>query len=246
MHAYELADYFWRGSPRRLGPRDSVEVNRDDKTVTYYLWGNPIAVLKDNVLTVRDCGWETWLTKNRLNNILCRIDIQLFSDRRWYLHYQGESIIWEGEHQIDMNSSPFKIIPSNLRRRSPRLSAKLRKRYQHVREFIEQNRIISARSLEGVLVVCFDARPRRGFMRDYILMKTYGKCELDMFRGSIHIYRAYKAGKTGDFRPFFNNLREVKQEEVLSHIEEFDVVLDRLPEEVISALSIRKLLEGGF
>lgn len=85
--AKDQKDGFKRGSgflPN--GVRDIVK--KENGEVKYLLWGNPIAVLKDGVLILSDCGWKTSTTKDRLSNILREggIDLTISQERGvWYL-----------------------------------------------------------------------------------------------------------------------------------------------------------------
>jgi hypothetical protein len=49
------------------GIRDEVKV--EGKKITYYLWGNPIAIKENNILTLDNCGIPTQLTGSRLSSI---------------------------------------------------------------------------------------------------------------------------------------------------------------------------------
>lgn len=57
-----------RQEPGRV--RDSLY--KDKHSITYQVWGNPIARYnaKKNRLTISDAGYRTQLTKNRLNKVL--------------------------------------------------------------------------------------------------------------------------------------------------------------------------------
>lgn len=70
---------------------------RSGSNVLYYVWGNRIATLipKKRVLVLTSAGWETDLTKNRLNQILPKGYI---SQRKfmWYYNINGKSIKWSG------------------------------------------------------------------------------------------------------------------------------------------------------
>ena len=72
--------------------------------VSYYVWGNLIAKYnpKANSLFLSDAGWNTKLTKDRLNSILpsgIYITQQKF---KWYLKTNGKMIPWKGSITIKL------------------------------------------------------------------------------------------------------------------------------------------------
>lgn len=65
-------------------------VNTDGKTVSMFLHGNKIAERKNGKLTITNCGWQTNVTKERLN-ALRGVHIQQ-KNFVWYLN----GVAWDG------------------------------------------------------------------------------------------------------------------------------------------------------
>jgi len=76
-----------------------------DGSCVYYLHGHPIAEYGDGVLVIRDAGWRTPLTKNRLNGILASFGVRVRiyqSGGLWYLAGGGEgAVLWTGAARVD-------------------------------------------------------------------------------------------------------------------------------------------------
>lgn len=121
----DLGDAFWnieKGRTIKYGytPKEIRGTNIRDRitnengVINYYLWNNNIATLKDNTLTLRDTGWKTPTTKDRLNNILnskfgykTRIGQEKYV---WYLIVNDKKYQWsDGDNKIDLNN-PTKYL----------------------------------------------------------------------------------------------------------------------------------------
>ena len=94
------------------GVRDRVV--REGNAITYYLWGHPIAELNDVYLVIRDCGWKTRLTKDRLNRcVLKALGLPYYIFQRkfeWYLYNfeNDKTYDWYGEEVFDLDK--MKIV----------------------------------------------------------------------------------------------------------------------------------------
>lgn len=67
--------------------RDNTEVVVDADETRMYLHGNCIARGDDLMIKLRDCGWQTKTTKERLNAILkqCAWDVQIYQKNfEWF------------------------------------------------------------------------------------------------------------------------------------------------------------------
>jgi len=246
LRACELAAYFWKGQPRRLSARDEVDV-RDGKT-TYYLWGHPIAVLKGDILTIRDCGWETMLTRDRLNNILD--DISLYSDRgTWYLSYKRKHYRWAGEHVIDLSVTPYTIDPCEERKFNKKLSERLRQLYKETAAFLEDHNLFVFKTYDdGETAIVFEPWHRH-FTTKYVIISTTEDTKEPLkirgIEGQIHICRAFKAMKNWDPKCFFQNTGDhLNVSEILSQLIDWGIDLTKFPvgSKIVQAISLAQLL----
>jgi hypothetical protein len=117
--ASDLDKVFWERRSRKFGHtpngvRDVVETT--GYTTKYLLWGNEIATLEIGKLTVRDTGWRTMTTKDRLNNILGKLNMGISQDKgEWYLVHRKRSGNWDkyewssGDNVIDLKD-PTKYL----------------------------------------------------------------------------------------------------------------------------------------
>jgi hypothetical protein len=244
MRAGELADYFLKRKTRRLSERDQVETRGD--TTVYYLWGHPIAALKGDLLTVKDCGWQSWLTKDRLNNILREFGIYLYGDRgKWFIGNHNHSYYWEEEHTIDLSIKPYKITPCKLRRRNPKLAQTLRALHQRIGVVLAKS--ITLMQVDGgETTIFFKHNNHRGFRRDYLLVTVKEDYEIKGVEGEIHPCVAYKAIISGKLGVLFESERneafEVDKGDLMGTIRAYAV--DPLPpnSKLIRALALRKII----
>ncbi|HDH45553.1 MAG TPA: hypothetical protein ENG66_09280 [Thermococcus sp.] len=240
MKAAELSDYFWARKPRRLNERDEVAVDGD--TVYYYVWGNPIAILKRQKLIVDDCGWRTWLTKTRLNNILYRLSMSIYSDRgQWFLNYDDKDLVWMGRHQIDFSTRPFKIDPYKLRTRNEKVSQKLKLFYENVKRTLRR-KVFPFKTLTGEGVVCLRSYGDRRFSRTFLLLLIQEPM-VEAHMGVINLCQAYRAITTGKFAAFFKNKSyDINPEEIPEVLERWEIDFSRLPSKIVDMLAIHKLV----
>lgn len=65
-----------------------------------YLHGNEIAIFDGELLTLKDAGWQTVTTKERLNGILQEFGIDggiSQRDYKWYFRSNnGDTVSWDG------------------------------------------------------------------------------------------------------------------------------------------------------
>lgn len=65
----------------------NTSVSHDNNETTIRLYGNRIATIKGNELSVRSAGWETYTTKSRLNSILSHFNKPKISQKKfcWFI-----------------------------------------------------------------------------------------------------------------------------------------------------------------
>lgn len=110
MAGYTLGEMF-RFTPSNRNSTKTVRdrLERKGYKITYNVWGNPIAILntKHKTLTTSSAGWETNLTKNRLNKIIPFGTIRQRKGK-WNLSYMKNN---------QVTSIPFKTgLKFNLRK----------------------------------------------------------------------------------------------------------------------------------
>jgi len=116
----DIGDAFWGIESGRTikhghtpsGVRD--EIVNENGLINYYLWGNNIATFHDGILTIRDTGWKTMLTKDRLNNVLStkfNYNVGIQQEKMvWYLNVNNKRYKWsDGDNKLDV-SSPAKYL----------------------------------------------------------------------------------------------------------------------------------------
>lgn len=247
MHAYELAERFWRSCPCRLGERDRVVV--DGQVVSYLLWGHEIARWDraTDVLEVDDCGWRTWLTKNRLNNILIEVGFEVYSDDgRWFICNKSshESYFWEGNHRIYIKQR--RVEPARLRIRRPRISERLRAYYNKAKELVEKSRgMLTVRLLDGTAYVFVD-RPYNRRVKTLLIKVSAPKFEVyygHLCRPTVYsLFLRRTIGKVMNGNAL-EAVEEDKAEFVRSMLQEMEFDAKLLPGELTSALALAKLVE---
>jgi len=219
-----------------------------EEATIYSLWGHSIATLEDNILTINDCGYQTWLTKDRLCGLLRTIEMHIYGDRgNWYLSTKQGSICWEGKHTIDLNSKPYKISPCILRKYRPEVSKALRDLHKRINVLLAKPVIL--RHVDGSeTTLLFKDYNRSGFMRPFLRVTVKNEIELEAFEGKIHVCVAYKAVNTGKLAPLFKKeendaLQKVEPEYLMSAIGEYTDV-NRLPtrSKILQTLALIKLV----
>jgi len=99
----ETVTAFVNGYDKKL---NNTEVATTDRSVAMYLHGNLIARLDvpTNTLTIKDSGWESVTTKERLNGLLSRLapDYGIVqNNHEWYITKgDGELLGWTGEAEF--------------------------------------------------------------------------------------------------------------------------------------------------
>jgi hypothetical protein len=246
LRAYELAAYFWKGQPRKLSARDEVVVH-EGKT-TYLLWGHSIAVLQGNDLTIRDCGYETMLTKDRLNNILR--EISLYSDRgRWFLSYKEKHYRWAGEHVIDLSVTPYVIDPCEERKFNKKLSERLRQLYKEAAAFLEGRETFFFKTYDGgeaaIVFAPWSRHPTKRYLLIFTTENTEEPFKIRGMAGQIHVCRAFKSMKNVDPKYFFQNAGDgLNPSEILSQLIEWGIDLAKFPagSRIVQAISLAQLV----
>lgn len=145
--AKDQKDGFKRGSgflPN--GVRDIVK--KENGEVKYLLWGNPIAVLKDGVLILSDCGWKTPTTKERLSNILREggIDLTIHQERGvWYLlnwNARDKKYVWGDGVEIPLKRPLSRLKPidyANIAADAKKLNEPIRRFMKEMKSRIDNN-----------------------------------------------------------------------------------------------------------
>jgi len=249
MKAYEVAERFWKAKPCRLGSRDRVVV--EGSTVRYLVWGNEVAKWDRDadVLEVDDCGWQTWLTRDRLNNILGDIDWEIYSDRgRWFIHHRltHRSYVWEGYHRIHISSGA--IQPAKLKTERRDISNSLKDYYRRARAAINaKRRRLIIRTLDGTLYVFVDKPYRRRIST--LVVKTHSP-EFDAWEGRLHLSTICSAFIRSDASKILKELdkrlwriEDRKAERVLSELRSMNFKPEDIPEQLVPSLAVAKLLE---
>jgi len=249
MKACELAEKFWKAVPSRLGSRDRVAV--EGSTVRYLVWGNEIARWDRgaNVLEVDDCGWQTWLTKDRLNNILGDIGWSIYSHRgRWFIHHRltDRSYLWEGHHKIYISSGA--IEPAKLKNERLDISRSLKDYHRRALEAVyAKRRRLIVRTLDGTAYIFVEELHRR---KPSVLVVKTRSPEFDAWEGWLHRSTLCSAFARSDASKILKELdrklwrvESRKAERVLSELRGMGFKAEDIPEELASSLAVAKLLE---
>jgi len=254
MRAYEVADKFWQSEPCRLGRvglrwRDVVIV--EESSVSYLLWGHEIARWDkgEGTLVVSDCGWQTWLTKDRLNNILSDLRFSIYGDRgKWFIwdRLADKSFYWEGHHTIYLEKRVLE--PARLRVRHQEVSERLRAYYRRAREAVEaKHGMYVARTLDGTAYIFVDGWYGRRV--DTLVVKTHSP-EFEAYHGCLRrsavyaLFLRHSLDKVlGRIGKELERVEGDKAEFVLSKLQEMGFKPSDLPGDLSSALALAKLVE---
>lgn len=120
------------------GVRDEI-VNENGK-VQYNLWGNNIATFDKakNLLTLRDTGWKTPTTKDRLNSVLTEkftYKTYIGQERHvWYIFHKDKKYEWsDGDNKIDMSNPTQFLTPVS----PEKMTAKVKEQKKIADEFVK-------------------------------------------------------------------------------------------------------------
>jgi len=249
MKAYELAEMFWKAKPCRLGSRDRVAT--EGSAVKYLVWGNEVAKWDRDadVLEVDDCGWQTWLTRDRLNNILGDIGWSIYSHRsRWFIHHRltDRSYYWEGHHKIHISSGAIEPAKPKVERRD--ISNSLKGYYRKALEAINaKRRRLIIRTLDGTAYI-FVSEPY-GRRLSTLVVKTRSP-EFDAWEGRFHFSTVCSAFLRSDASKILKELdkrlwriEDRKAEHILSELKHMGFSAKDIPEELVPSLAIAQLME---
>jgi len=144
----DTIEAFWKAREKPDGYHKTSKYNkvvREGGKVTYSLWDNPIAVLEKNILTLRDCGWKTVTTKDRLQGILScfyRTGGEKFGYMRveqnrniWYLLIGNERYQWSGGVEIDLTKPTARLKPVSKEKIAERSAEFAEKVSRFIKEF---------------------------------------------------------------------------------------------------------------
>jgi len=249
MKAYELAERFWKAKPCHLGSRDRVVV--EGSTVRYLVWGNEVAKWDRDadMLEVDDCGWQTWLTMDRLGNILGDIGWGIYSQRRrWFIHHSltDKSYYWEGHHRIHISSGA--IQPAKLKTERRDISNSLKDYYRRALAAIRvKRRRLIIRTLNGTAYI-FVHEPY-GRRISTLVVETHSP-EFDAWEGRLHLSKICSAFIRSDASKILKELdkqlwriEDRKAERVLSELRSMSFRAEDIPEQLVPSLAVAKLLE---
>lgn len=250
MRASDVAEMFWQAKPCKLGERDRVVV--EGSAVSYLLWGHEIArwLVDEGLLIVCDCGWQTWLTEDRLNNILTRVNYHVYSDRgQWFIldRVAQKSYYWKKCHRIHVGER--RIEPAVLRVKHPEISERLKAYYERARGAIEsKNRTLIVRTLGGTAYVFAD-HPYG--LKVYVLVVKTHSPEFEAWHGRISRSAIYAAFLRSEHSKILGELdKELekiddpnKADRVLSTLRDMGFSPQSLPEDLASSLALAKMLE---
>jgi hypothetical protein len=249
MKACELAEWFWKAKPCRLGSRDMVVVEKS--TVRYLVWGHEVARWDRDadMLEVDDCGWQTWLTRDRLNNILGDIDWGIYSQRgRWFIHHRltDRSYYWERRHRIHISSGA--IQPAKLKTERRDISNSLKYYYRSALAAINaKRRRLIIRTLDGTAYIFVDKPYGRRIST--LLVKTHSP-EFDAWEGRLHLSTICSAFIRSDASKILKELdkrlwriEDRKAERVLSELRSMNFKPEDILEQLVPSLAVAKLLE---
>jgi hypothetical protein len=244
VRVVDVVERFWCARPCRLGGRDRVVV--DERGVSYLLWGHEIAVwdrLK-KLLIVRDCGWQTWLTKDRLNKILCRLEWEVYSDRnQWYIHDRtmDASYCWEGEHTISLDTRQIK--PAKRRIGNPKIASRLKMLYRRGAANLEAKLVLATQTLDGTSAYIF------ADWRDILVVKVNHE-DFEAWKGKLTpttLYLAYARQDPTTILKKLNRLIKIEAERkgqyTIEKLKELGFNTRRLPENLATQLALVRLLE---
>jgi hypothetical protein len=249
MKACEVAERFWKAEPCRLGSRDKVVV--EGSAVRYVLWGSEIARWDRDAdtLEVDDCGWQTWLTRDRLNNILGEIGWNIYSCRcQWYIHHRltDKSYFWLGRHRICISSSVIEPAKLKVERRdiSERLKAYHRRAFEAIGA---RRRRLAVRTLDGTAYIFVGESHRR--MVQTLVVKAHSP-EFDAWSGRVHLSTVCSAFLKSDASKILGQLDRrlwriggEKAEHVLSELRHMGFKAGDIPEELVPSLALAQLLK---
>ena len=232
----------------RDGPRDQVAV--EGNVVRYLLWGNEIANWnrKKGTLIVDDCGWQTYLTMDRLNSILRRLGFNVFSERgTLYLHdwKRDETYFWEGSHVIDLESR--RVVPCTPRKFNEKISNSLKRYYKKAKRIVEEKKFLSMVTLDGFVFVFVKGWPY-GLSENVLGLQIYDG-SFKAYEGSVAVSKIYSAFMKRNAWIIMRQLVKEgykidRAEDLLRKLKEFNADLNILPECIVSKLALAKLLEG--
>jgi len=237
----------WKGN-RKCSPRDKIEVT-DGEEVCYLLWGNPIAVWNKtkNILKVNDCGWNSWLTFDRLNAILSHRLFYVYSVRG--IHYLSNPQLnieykWTGTHTINLDT--FKVEPCVARKTNPKASQALRKYYATATELVSERKFLVAQTLDETICL-FPmlyggnnfSLPVFGLYANNHTLRAYNR---EIARSKI--YSAFMKNNPTPLSTYLTqNGHELNRQTILSTLKAFQVDINLLPAKIVQHLALMRLLE---
>jgi len=236
----------WRGN-RKLEPRDEVKVEGSE--VLYLLWGNQIASWNQtsNHLTVSDCGWKTPLTFRRLNTILSKLNLSIYSSRGvgciWDAKRNVE-YLWKGVHTINIATN--ELTPNLLRKTNPKLAQSLRNYYKLALNTITKHKQLLTQTLDSTIGLFPKQYRNHQFKIPTLTLYLNGET-LKAYTAEVASSKIYAAFMKNNATPTADYLtvrgEELYGSEILSAIDEFDVNLNTLPANIVQQLSLLKLVE---
>lgn len=257
----------WKGGLKQK-PRDKIEISEivenDQKgtVVRYLLWGNPVAVWrkKQNTLQVTDCGWKTVLTFNRLNTILSKFALSIYSSHNasYYIidsKQGGVRYRWEGNHTIRLNAAMDGLVgicPCTVSKANVACSLALQKYYASALELMNKRKILVTHTVKGeVVCLCPNRYYEHKFCRPLLGLYVGVEAEEGMcayFLRRVACSKVSSAFKNNDatalVETLFKQGTKFVGSEVLSLMSLFSVDTSLLPSKVLQQVALLKLVEA--
>lgn len=236
----------WKGNKKAF-PRDKIITTTN--TTHYLLWNNTIAVLNknQNTLFITDCDYQTKLTYNRLNKILKKIPYHIYTqNKKTYIQNtkQNKTYTWEGNHTINLKTQ--KINPANQRKFNHNLSQALKTYHKKAKHFLQKQNYLYTLTLDGATLL-FIKPHFTNFNKQIIYIQIKNKHQLHTYITHIPKTKLYTALKTNNTHNLINYIKQktqpLQQNEIFKTLEKFNIDTKNLPQKVLPAFALQKILE---
>jgi len=194
--AGDMGDKFWAmdsGKSKSFGytargVRDKIE--NTDGVTNYYLWDNNIATFdaNKNTLTVRDTGWKTPTTKERLNNVITSkfgYDTRISQEKHvWFIEHKNKKYKWsDGDNVIDLSNPTKNLSPVD----EPAMKAQIKEKGKSISGFVKgfKDKIFGGTMSESdfdELQSVFDERGRNPVFSAAFLRNERGEWDYDKLK----------------------------------------------------------------
>ncbi|MCW4008546.1 MAG: hypothetical protein NWF09_07670 [Candidatus Bathyarchaeota archaeon] len=248
--------YFWEHKPdkfnyvSRRGYRDIIR--REGKYIQYLVWNNPVATLDtaNNKLCVKDCGWRTWLTKDRLNCILRLIDFEISSYNgvwRIFDRVSRKEFKWAGEHTIWLDDR--KISPAVPVRRNIKLSIIMERFHEKAVKALKSNILVDKKG-KALYCLIIDKHPRRLYFSTLLIKAIPDTLKLYMWEGVLPFSTVERAFMNSDIKGilkalkrYYYTLEKCSLNDLLERINDYRFSSDAcLPAELERVLAVSQVV----